>query len=96
MNEPYLSDHIRITILRLLLKLPGYRANDSVLTDGVRMRAMTVPRDRVRTEIYWLAEQGLVSAAPLEKLVIATLTQRGQDVAEGHATVPGVKRPSAG
>lgn len=91
--DAHISEHLRITLLRVLAGAPQYRANDSVLTDAARMRGLGVARDRVRTELAWLAEQGLVSLEPMESLTVATITQRGQDVAEGHATVPGVKRP---
>ncbi|EFF6969457.1 ArsR family transcriptional regulator, partial [Escherichia coli] len=48
------------------------------------------------THIAWLAEQGLVRKRMLVNgYFIAELTGRGQDVAEGRASVPGVKKPRA-
>ena len=49
----------------------------------------------MRAELAWLAEQDLLKVEQLDRLQVATLTGRGQDVATGAATVPGVKRPSA-
>jgi hypothetical protein len=51
----------------------------------------------VRSEIAWLAEQGLATSDELPGgLLVATLTERGSDVASGRASVPGVQRPNPG
>lgn len=86
--------HVRLTVLRLLAAQPGYGANDSVLLDSLAAYGFRLPRDRVRTEIAWLAEQGLVTSEDVDGLLIVTVTRRGLDVAAGLATVPGVQRPS--
>lgn len=86
--------HLRLTILRVLVNAPAYSVNDSVLTDAVRELGFGATRDQVRTEIQWLAEQGLATSEALGKLMVAVATQRGLDVAAGHATHEGVKRPS--
>lgn len=52
-------------------------------------------RDQVKTELAWLAEQGLMMLQEAGSVRVATLTERGQDVAAGRAVVPGVKRPGA-
>ena len=52
-----------------------------------------VSRAVIETDFAWLAEQGLVEVEQLGPLAVATMTGRGIDVAEGRATVPGVKRP---
>lgn len=91
----HLSEHLRLSLLRVLAGASGYSANDSVLTDAARSLGFTVPRDRVNTELAWLREQGLVETEEMESVVVAALTRRGQEVAEGHASVPGVRRPSA-
>lgn len=88
-------EHLRLALLQLLEQASGYSANDSVLTDALRSVGFTASRDQVRAELAWLAEQDLVTSEPLDRLRVATLTGRGQDVATGAATVPGVKRPSA-
>lgn len=86
--------HLRLSILKLLEKSPGYSANDSVLTDAVRAVGFGASRDQVRTEIQWLAEQGLVKCEPMERLLVATATLRGREIATGHAFHDGVQRPS--
>lgn len=86
--------HLRLSILKLLASAPGYSANDSVMTDALRGVGFGATRDQVRTEIQWLAEQGLVKCEVMERLLVATVTGRGREVATGHALHEGVQRPS--
>ncbi len=83
---------IRLVILRELADTDGYASNESVLQLVLAKYGHAVGRDRVRTDLYWLQEQGLLAINDVGVLV-ATATQRGLDVATGAATVPGVKRP---
>lgn len=84
---------IRLVILRLLAEDPGYSMNESVLQQGVALLGHTVSRDRVRTEMRWLEEQGLLTVASVVGVLVGKLTPRGADVASGAARVDGVKRP---
>lgn len=92
--EQTIAEHMRITLLRLLAEDPDYTLNESLLTDLTENYGFTPSRDRVRTELAWLKEQGLLKLDTGNGLVIAILTERGADVARGRVTVPGVKRPS--
>jgi Fe2+ or Zn2+ uptake regulation protein len=87
--------NIRLIMLRELEQTNGYTSNDSVLQMVLGKWGQTVSRDRVRTELAWLADQGLITQVPLGESgsVRVTLTERGLDVATGAATVPGVQRP---
>lgn len=84
----------RLVLLRVLLEAGGYQANSSILQAALEAFALHLSRDQIHTELSWLAEQGLVDTDKIATVVIATLTQRGMDVANGRATVPGVKKPS--
>ena len=85
---------IRLVMLRALEQDLGYSHNDSILQDILETFGHRVSRDQVRTQIAWLKEQGLVTVKVLESGThIATVTERGAEVATGRATVPGVKRP---
>ena len=86
-----LSGHLRITILRFLDKNNG-TLNESLLSDLVSSFGFYPSFDKLRTELGWLMEQGLIRCSESE-CVVATLTQRGEDVARCRTTVPGVKRP---
>lgn len=83
----------RLVVLRVLAELPEYRANSSVLYAAMNHFGHSMTRDQVRTELSWLAEQGLLFVDDAGPVLVATLTERGQDVARGRAIVPGVSRP---
>ncbi len=86
----------RLVILRLLAEDSDYRANSSILQRGIELYGHTVSRDRLHTDLVWLAEQDLVKVDEMNSVLVVTLTQRGLDVANGRAQVPGVKRPGPG
>lgn len=90
----HFSKHVRIALLRVLASAPACRANSSILHSAVDELGLTATRDQVKTELAWLAEQGLVTCVDYSGLVVATLTERGEDVAAGRTVVPGVQRPS--
>lgn len=91
----HVAAHQRLAILRCLVAAPGYKVNASILRDSLELFALPASRDMVHTQIAWLAEQGLVTSETLPGgLVVACLTERGLDVANGNAIVPGVVRPS--
>ncbi|MFZ5760957.1 MAG: ArsR family transcriptional regulator [Thermodesulfobacteriota bacterium] len=85
--------HMRLAILLLLAKDNGFDLNEHLLRDLLRSYGHNLGQDRLRTELSWLAEQCLVKTADLEGTWVARLTNRGLEVTEGRATVPGVKRP---
>lgn len=94
MREIFTQDQ-RLVILRSLSEVGGYDANESILDDCLEAYGHHVSRDVVRNHLVWLEEQGLVSLKRLAgDYLVATLTQRGLDVANGEATVIGVKRPA--
>ncbi|MGE4302460.1 MAG: hypothetical protein AB7E24_00330 [Novosphingobium sp.] len=86
--------HIRLAMLRLLSDLPGYCANDSVLHQAVNAMGLSCTRDQVRGHLTWLAEQRLVTVVEASQLTVATLTERGGEVAAGRSVIDGVQRPS--
>jgi hypothetical protein len=88
------NQHHRLSILRALEAL-GYKSNDSMIQDSCEAFHNIMSRDQVRTNLGWLAEQGLVSIEKVGDIMNATLLSRGQDVAQGRSFVDGVKRPSA-
>lgn len=83
----------RLTILRGLASATQYRTNTFLLQRYLDAVAHSVSRDRVESDLAWLAEQHLVTLERPEGVTVATLTSRGQDVAEGRAVVPGVAKP---
>lgn len=91
----FISTQLRLTILRLLAEDGVYTANSSVLASAVASMGFNVSRSQIRTELAWLKEQGLVTLTqPLSDLDVASISERGLDVAAGRARVPGVDRPT--
>lgn len=91
----FIRHDIRLVILRLLVDMTAYRANSSVLTMALDEYGHTLSRDQVKTELHWLAEQGALTIEDVGPVLVATLSERGQDIAAGRARVPGIKRPGA-
>lgn len=91
----FIRQDIRLVILRLLVEMTAYRANSSVLTMALDTFGHTLSRDQVKTELNWLAEQGALTLEDVGPVIVATLTERGQDIAAGRARAPGIKRPGA-
>jgi len=85
----------RLALLRILAEQAGYKANSTVLAVALDAFGHAVSRDFVRGQLAWLAEQGLLRIDDLGAVLLATLTERGLDVANGVASVPGVARPGA-
>jgi hypothetical protein len=88
--------YIRSAALRLLAELPEYRANDVAIADAVRAIGLGCTNDQLRGHLVWLEEQRLVQLVDVSGIKIATLTERGSDVAAGRAHVEGVQRPRPG
>lgn len=91
-----LAEDQRLVLLRFLADVPGWAANSSVLQTALNAIGHAISRDKVHTELAWLAEQGLVKIETLPGIQVATLTERGHDVSAGLSVVPGVKRPRPG
>nr|WP_240546876.1 ArsR family transcriptional regulator [Alloalcanivorax xenomutans] len=79
--------------MRLLSKDDHYSTNEYLLKSGLHAYGHNVGTDLLRTELAWLAEQGLVVVDEISAVQIPKLTGRGLDVAMGSTIVPGVKRP---
>lgn len=89
-----LQEDRRLVVLRILLEMPQYSANESIIDHGLDAYGHKVSRDLVKAEMHWLEEQGLITHQDVAGTLVAELTQRGMDVATGQATYPGVKRPN--
>jgi len=88
-----LEEDRRLSILRLLAESNDYKANEYLLQSALDGVGHAVSGDRLRADLAWLAEQGLVELGTVADVKVPKLTQRGLDVAQGRASHPGVKRP---
>ena len=94
--EEVLTQDRRLVILRFLSEDSDYTLNTSILQTALGQVGHSCSRAQVETECAWLQEQGLVAVTSVGNINVVKLTGRGQDVADGRARVPGVKRPRAG
>lgn len=85
----------RLVLLRVLLQSPAYTGNEYMLQQMAEQLGHVVSADQIRTDLAWLAEQGLVALETVQGVQIARLLGRGEDVARGRTEVPGVKKPRA-
>ena len=89
-----LAEDRRLSLLLVLAETPGYSANAFLLQQAIAdIYGHSVSIDQVRTDLAWLAEQGLLSVRTVGDVILAKLATRGADVAAGRAEQPGVKRP---
>lgn len=94
--KDHLIEDMRLVVLRSLSEMPQYRLNSSVLHTFITRYGHSFSRDQLRTQLYWLVEQGLIKIEDdLGSVLVVKLTERGDDVAHGRITTHGVKRPSA-
>ena len=90
-----MTESLRCSLLRALNEAPSYTLNDSLLHDIVQEFAMFVSRDQVKTQLYWLRDQGFIEIVrEVAGVLIVQITTAGIDVACGNRIVPGVKRPT--
>jgi hypothetical protein len=93
--QSYVREQRRLVILRLLAEQSAYKSNSSVLHASVDRLGISSSRDDVRTDMTWLAEQGLLRLdEPAEGVYVGVLSERGLDVAQDKTHVPGVAKPS--
>ena len=86
----------RLVILRVLQESTSYKANEFIVSTMLDNYGHSISNDRLRTDLSWLTEQGMIEVDTVRGVQIARLSARGQDVAEGRTEVPGIKRPRAG
>ncbi len=87
---------LRLCILSVAAAAPGYEVNASILRIALEARGHRVSADTLRTQMVWLQEQGLITVQDVGGVLIGRLNQRGLDVAQDRAHVPGVARPEPG
>lgn len=94
--EPIQAIHRRhqaLAILRVLQRdSHGQRANDRVLAEYLQMIALGGSPAQVRDALQRLAEAELLLIEPVEELLVARLTERGEAVALGNASCEDVLR----
>lgn len=83
----------RLGILQLLEASRPVGLRMALLRDLLGDTGRSPSADELRTDLAWLAEQGLTTTTDCEDGLVARATERGVDVALGRARSPGVPRP---
>lgn len=85
----------RLALLQALVACNN-DANQNILQTCLAQYGHNISMDLVRNHLLWLEEQGLVRISRLDtdRLFVATIIQRGLDVANGVSVVDGVKKPN--
>lgn len=83
----------RLAILRILEGSGEYRANQYLIQKLLGEIGHAASLDTLKTDLAWLAEQGLLELETVGGVDIPQLLARGLDVACGRAVIPGVARP---
>lgn len=85
----------RLALLQALVACNN-DANQNILQTCLAQYGHRISMDLVRNHLLWLEEQGLVRISRLDtdRLFVATIIQRGLDVANGLSVVDGVKKPN--
>lgn len=84
---------LRLRVLQLLEADAGYDMHEYRLQELLEEFGLRPGGDRLRAQLAWLAEQGLVGLREIGGGRLARLTARGADAARGAVRVPGVGRP---
>lgn len=83
---------MRLVMLRSMAD-DGNSLNESMLQSVLELFGHTVSRDKIRTEMRWLEEQGLITIETVAEVLVGRLTGRGADAAQGRCKIDGVKCP---
>lgn len=94
-SDLYTAD-LRGSIL-LMLEAADVETSLAVLRASLRRATPHDPAmDRLRTEISWLAQRGLVDQRRIDGVIEGVhVTERGRDVARGRTRVAGVAPPES-
>ena len=86
----------RLAVLQCLSAAVQYRAHVFLIQRYCDAVGHSVSKDRLQTDLTWLAEQGLLEVDATSTLWVARLLEQGADVASGRAACPGVAKPQPG
>lgn len=91
-----ITENRRLAILRILNDVGG-SANDSILhTSLEQLGFRRLSRDTVKDDVTFLHERTCVSIEWLSHIMVASITARGVEVANGMQRVEGITVPALG
>lgn len=84
------TEFIRCQLLKLVKRAAGGCSNSGLLKDQMQGIGLAITHDRTRSELRWLHDIGLLDLEEFGNTLVATVTERGEDVSEGLTRVDGV------
>ena len=88
------TENRRLCVLQMLAQDPEGSHNQHVLRAGLEMAGHPgVTARQVRVTLEWLESGGLVATEDAGSVIVARITERGEDVALGGSRYPGVAKP---
>jgi hypothetical protein len=86
-------EHRLLALIRTLLRSPSYAGNVLLLRDWLVRLGLAASLDVIRGDLQRLQELDLCVLEKEGDLLLVTLTERGQEVAEGRSWLDGILRP---
>jgi Fe2+ or Zn2+ uptake regulation protein len=93
----FVAEDRRLVILHILQGVAERRANQYVLRSALKSLGYDELIETIQNDLSWLAKQGLIKSHELDAgLVLAVLTDYGDQAARGIVRVAGVAVPAVG
>lgn len=90
----HIAEDIRLSILQILAGQAEYTLPESAMRKTLEIEyGHALATEQLQAEIAWLDGVRLLTALPVGKTYILSLTGRGLDISCGRGWVPGVARP---
>ncbi len=95
--KQFVTKSRRLSLLRFLKECGG-QANDSIIQNVLENTYgfSKSPRETYRQDIRFCEDNGLVVISWAGEVMVAQITKRGVEVAEGRTAVEGIQPPSVG
>lgn len=95
--QAFVTRSRRLSLLRFLKECGG-QANDSIIQNVLENTYgfSKNPRETYRQDIRFCEDHGLVIVSWAGEIMVAAITKRGVEVAEGRSKVEGIQPPSVG
>ena len=93
--EDHLNADVRLIILRALAEEPDGRLNSTMIMKLLESFAINRTREYVHTQLRWMETQAqAVHITQAGSILVAELTQQGEDHLSRKVVIEGINRPS--
>ncbi len=92
MVKDVFSEQQRLIMLQTMAEDEDYSINNEMFQPVLKNFGHAISIDLINSHFNYLEEIGLITTSLCGKFIVATLTRRGLDVAQGVAKAPGVAR----